>query len=751
MTFWSRALWMTGLCCFAQSVIAQDVDYDPRRPAELRVCDEHREHGRVNEAHTCYQKLDEDTENVLVHAEAAWANGEIRDANDWFRVTVGNDIDTPHAKVRWGRLFLETHQYADALKLFQEVLESDPDDVQAQLGMARVYAERFEGPARSIIDALLKKDEQLIEAQLLLASMDLEAGKLEDADRALKQALSAAEKQKRTPLEVYSLLAALDLLRGDDSAKRWITRTLAYNPHYGSLFETLAHFETIRRRYAQASNWLLRAIEVQPDLWSAHAELGVNLLRTGNVAEARTHLERAYEGDPFSPTTVNTLRLLDSLKDFKIETASAPNLRMQLNNKEADVLRPYVEQLSRDSIATFSRRYSFEPKQAVTVELYPNHDDFAVRTAGLPGIGLLGVTFGHLVAMDSPTGRPPGEFHWGSTLWHEMAHVFTLSVTDHRVPRWLSEGISVFEEWRTGPTPGVAVMPQALLAFHDGKFLPVADLDEGFIRPSYENQVQVSYMQAGLVCLFIEQQWGFDRLVAFLRQFTRDTTTRAALEDTFKIDAKKFDADFNAFVQKRFAGFLADPDAWRKAMQTTNEQADKQQWSDALQSAERAVKLFPEFTADGNAYLVMAKAQDALGRRNEAIQSLQTYRQMGGWHPDALRLLAKWLDEAGRQSDAIQVLQAVNYVDPMDQGNHVLLGERLLSANRADDALREFKVLMALNPLDKSVPNFGIARALREKGDAAGSRQYLLEALETAPHYRPAQNLLLELTGERTR
>ena len=93
----------------------------------------------------------------------------------------------------------------------------------------------------------------------------------------------------------------------------------------------------------------------------------------------------------------------------------------------------------------------------MTLELYPDHDDFAVRVAGLAGIGLLGVTFGYVVAMDSPSGRAAGEFHWGSTLWHEMAHVFTLEATDHRVPRWLSEGISVYEEWRTGPTPGVAV------------------------------------------------------------------------------------------------------------------------------------------------------------------------------------------------------------------------------------------------------------------------------------------------------
>ena len=142
--------------------------------------------------------------------------------------------------------------------------------------------------------------------------------------------------------------------------------------------------------------------------------------------------------------------------------------------------------------------------------------------------------------MDSPSGRASGDFHWGSTLWHELAHVFTLEATDHRVPRWLSEGISVFEEWRTGPTPGVVVPPDVITALNEDKFLPVSDLDAGFIRPSYPNQVQVSYMQAGLICLFIEQRWGFERLVALLHQFDRNVTTAAAVESAFKMTPARF-------------------------------------------------------------------------------------------------------------------------------------------------------------------------------------------------------------------
>ena len=206
------------------------------------------------------------------------------------------------------------------------------------------------------------------------------------------------------------------------------------------------------------------------------------------------------------------------------------------------------------------------PRLPITVEIYPNHDDFAVRTAGLPGIGLLGVTFGNVVAMDSPSGRKSGDFHWGSTLWHEMAHVFTLSVTRNRVPRWLSEGLSVYEEWTTGPTPGVAVTPPVLDTFTAGKLLPIARLDEGFLRPSYENQVQISYQQAGLACLFAEQRFGFAKVVEFLRAFNDDPTTAQAIRAVFKVEPEQFDKEFDAFMKQRFAAYLADPKRWTELM-----------------------------------------------------------------------------------------------------------------------------------------------------------------------------------------
>ena len=147
------------------------------------------------------------------------------------------------------------------------------------------------------------------------------------------------------------------------------------------IFEDLAHFEVMRRRYREATPLLRKAIEIQPDLWSAHADLGANLLRQGEIEEARAHLQTAYGGDPYSQTTVNTLRLLDRVNEIEVTstkfvlpaTTDAPQseveVRLRLHRKEAQALYPYVFELTRNSVETFAQRYGYRPVEPLTVIL----------------------------------------------------------------------------------------------------------------------------------------------------------------------------------------------------------------------------------------------------------------------------------------------------------------------------------------------------------------------------------------------
>ncbi len=608
--------------------------------------------------------------------------------------------------------------------------------------------ERFDGDIQDELNALLKDDPTLLEAHLIASRLAIERGRYDDAVREAKRAQELAITQKQPPLEALALLAGVEVMRERDPATP-IRDALEYNPRYGDMFVLLGYLDVIRRLYREADVWLQRAVQVEPDSPTAQRELGLNLMRLGQVDEARPHLTKAYDGDPYSAATVNTLKLLDSLGKFDRIKVEQPALNLQLRKDEIPTLGPYVQQLASTAVPTLARKYGYTPSGPVTVELYPDHDDFAVRTAGLPGIGLLGVTFGNLVIMDSPSGRARGEFHWGSVLWHELTHVFTLGVTQNRVPRWFSEGLSVYEEWTSGPTPGVNMTPDILDAFIAGQFLPVANLDEGFLRPSYENQIQVSYQQAGLTCLFAAQRWGFERVVAMLRTFDGKVTTADAIRKAFDIAPEEFDRQFTAFMRQRYAAYIADPKRWPEKMERAHTMLEARNWSEAREAAQAAITMLPEFTSGGSAYEVLAAAEEGAGNSNAAIAAWQAWRKAGGWKPDGLRKLAALLVAAKRDGEATEVLAAVNYADPLATEGHDQLGQLLLAANNGPAALREYQVLLKLQPADTAVANFGLASALRMNGDLQQARRYLLQSLETAPNYRPAQHLLLEMTGDK--
>src|SRR5262249_25158752 len=94
--------------------------------------------------------------------------------------------------------------------------------------------------------------------------------------------------------------------------------------------------------------------------------------------------------------------------------------------RETGALAVYAADLIEEAHKKLTAKYKFTPKGPIAVEIFENHDDFAVKALGLPGLGALGVCFGQTIAMDSPSAREKGEFNWGGTLWHEFTHVITL-------------------------------------------------------------------------------------------------------------------------------------------------------------------------------------------------------------------------------------------------------------------------------------------------------------------------------------
>jgi len=655
-------------------------------------------------------------------AERAWQEERWQDANNLFRAAAAANPQDPAIRVRWGRLLLERFNQADAQALFQEALKLDPKNTDAMVGLGLIAAENFDRKAVGFAESALAAKPGHVEARELLARLALEEG-----DTAV-----AIEHAAGTPIE-----------QAVRATVKWLATDLGPEKLDANGYLFAARIFVLKMRYEEAIALYRRALEANPRLWAAHSELGINLMRLARDEEARRHLETAYNNGYRNAGTVNTLRLLDSYDRFAFSKTS--RFILKLNKKEAEALKPYFEAETARAMAVYQKKYGYSIAKPVRIEVYPDHEDFAVRALGMPGLGALGVTFGAVIAMDSPSGRPPGSYHWASTLWHELSHVYVLAMTNHRAPRWFVEGVAVHEESATSPDWGDRLTPEVLAAIRDKKLLPVLQLDRGFVRPSYPAQVVVSYFQAGRICDYISKTWGEPKLVEMINSFAQRKDTEEVIRTTLGISPAGLDRGFLANLEAETKSLTAGLAGWQKRMTELRKLAEGGENDAVIRLAPALRDMYPEYVEPGCAYELLANAEFAKGEATAAMAELERYSKAGGRDPDLIKKLATELARRNRPKDAAAALERLLYVDPLDEGLHTQLGGLLLETGDAAGAVREYSATVALEPHDVAAARFNLARAYRAANRIDDAKEQLLLALETAPGYRPAQKMLLEL------
>jgi tetratricopeptide (TPR) repeat protein len=697
-----------------------------------------RRHAHPSEAESCYRSLTV-AHDPYLRAEGYWGLEMYQEANNQFRAAVAQSDGNALYRVRWGRLLHERFNNADAENLFKEALARDPKNAQAYLGLALVSADGFDSQAIEWTAKALELDPKLVEAHEVMANLALEDSDSAQAVRQAEEAIGLSP----DALEAIAIRAAVEVL-ADRPPDPWLEKIRQVNPSYGEGYATIAHHLVMNRRYEEGVAYYRRAIEADPRLWSARSELGINLMRLGQEDEPRQQLKMCYDNGYKDAATVNSLRLLDSYKNFVTFKDDTTILKLQKN--EAELLRPYFETELKQSIATYQKKYRMKLPGPVQLEVYPDHEDFAVRTLGMPGLGALGVTFGEVVAMDSPSGRKPGEFNWGSTLWHEMSHVFILTATNHRVPRWFTEGLAVHEETEASPEWGDRMTPEIVVAIRDKKLLPVAQLDRGFIRPEYPAQVIVSYYQAGRICDYIKSRWGDDKLLDMVHSFAQRKTTPEVIGQDLGMAPEEFDTQFEQWLDKNVGKAVAGFDEWRAHLKNLVELEKTGKYDEVLQEGEQARRLYPEYVYEANAYEFLAQADLARGNKQAAVAVLTDYAKMGGHRPETLKELASLEEELGKPAEAAATLDRINYIYPVNDENlHRRLGDLWFAQQNYPGAIREYAAVLAMHPLDRASAQFHLAQAYFAAGQRDKAEENVLQALEAAPSYRPAQKLLLQL------
>jgi tetratricopeptide (TPR) repeat protein len=702
------------------------------------------------------------TDDYFRLARAARGVREFQLANDAYKEiekVARADIQTEYAD-----LFLQFHQPDDAATNYRKALEADAAWVPAHVGLSRAYADDEPELSRAEFEAARKIAPNHPAVLVLSAERAFETDELQAAQAALDQLKKV---RPGTPEEAALRVALAYESGGAAAVEPAITASGVAPPLTALSYRLAGQRAASHYRFEEAAAFARKATQIDSEDPDAQVDLGLYLLRTGDEKEARVALDLAWSYDRSNPVTKNLLDLLDSLAKFDV--IDAGDLVFKFSKDESAVLRPYALSLGAEAYKTFVARYGFKPAGPILIEVFPVHDDFAVRTLGLPGlVGALGACFGRVVTMDSPKARPPGEFSWQATLWHEMAHVFTLQLSKYRVPRWLTEGISTFEEHRRQPAWGRELTLEYGRQLAKGRNFGVKGLPDAFKRPEL---LALAYFEASLVVEHLVELNGDAGLRTLLLAYADGANDADAFAKAFGKSVDAVDASFKTFVDQRYGALRAAmgdpprqvesddlPGLTARATSAPGNFYSQIALGTALLKAnqpaaakaplEKAAALAPEASGDGSPRALLSEIAEREGdtaRVRRELRQLLTYDHA---NVNQARRLATFARGPDAIADRDFALRLIADLDPFDVSAHTQLGRRLMEKGEAAPALVEFQAAIAGGPPNLAEAHTDAAEALLKLGRRDEARRSALLALKEAPTFARAQDVLLAALGK---
>lgn len=719
------------------------------------------------------------------------------DANDvMFPQAREQDEDSLPLLVEWSRTYLEKYDFPFSRDLLRRALDRNRNDADALVLLAENYLVDFQvgterySLAEKQLERAIEVNEHHPGAWRALGSLWLTDG---DLDRAEKDLLKSLEIDP-TDSETLGLLAACYNLQGgaEERFADMERRALEVNPKNAVFFHTIAKAIESRFRYQEAARMAERALELDPDYWQAYPTLGTNYLRTGEIEKGRKYLERAFEKDPFNVWVLNTRKLLRYM-DSNHREYRTDRFVFHFPTADFDVLKTYLVPVLEKAWDNYSRYYETELEKPIYIDVFSKHQWFSARIVGLGGVPASGACFGNVVALTTPKALPQ---NWGAVAVHEFAHVFTLHATDNRVPRWLTEGLSVFEEGRDHPRWKRNFTREIADAWGSGRLLPIAELDSGFSKPKYPLQVLISYFQGCLVVEYVRLTWGFDKVLELLDGYREKKSTEQIFREVFGKSTAEFDEGFFAWLDRwvkenGYTPALAEdrmleleieveehPDdldrladlAWayvtnqndidapitaRKVLEKNPDHADahavlgfclagEKKKDEAKKELERALELGTKFRYRVHEALG-ALAQES-GDKAKAIEHFEKAKEIaplaGAAYPQGggnlYYRLAALYDEEGRSEDAVRVLEELRLCAVEDAKCRLDLLARYEKDDSDEAAKKSLEILdeiLYLNPFDTKLHErlAGLAERLGEYRTVVREYGYL----ETLPDTNP--------------
>jgi cellulose synthase operon protein C len=214
-----------------------------------------------------------------------------------------------------------------------------------------------------------------------------------------------------------------------------------------------------------------------------------------------------------------------------------------------------------------------------------------------------------------------------------------------------------------------------------------------------------------------------------------------------KVEPEEFDKRFLAYVEASTRNVIEHFEEWRKSIKEINESSKAKDYDAVITKGKAIEAWYPDYVEHGSVYEFLATAYEGKNNRPAAVAELEKYVHQGGRDPGTIKTLAKYQEEAGNKKEAAAVLERLNYIYPMDPEQHRMLGDLWLEQGNIPGAIQELQAVLARSPLDPAQAHYDLARAYNLNHQPNQARDEVLAALETAPGFRPAQKLLLELSS----
>ena len=739
--------------------------------------------GRKVESYALLEEVVDRYDNGLVFASpdvamvalASWMLDRFHDANSLFQEATRADPRNLEAHALWGDLFLEKYNEGEAERSYADALEINSRHTPSLVGMAKIT-----GDERALQRALAINP-NYVPAMEVFGRILQRSGREEEAAGHFSRALNLNPEALGVLSALASQAAMEERMTDYELHAAQVEAFSPDNPIF--LADVAEHFGN-NYRFTEAVEYARAAIEADPQYWRGYTVLGSNLIRLGEEAEGRENLEIGFENDPFNVLSSNLLTVFDTLEEYA--TLESEHFLVHMSPRDARILWPYMETMLEEAWDTLVAKWDFEPEYPVLIEVFENTQDFAVRSVGLPDIGpLVGICFGKVITLISPDTLSA---NWQEIAWHEFSHVITLQMTGNRIPRWLSEGISVWEEREGRPYWGRRQGLDLVRAAQDNQYLPVSELNAAFSGARSNADLGFAYFQSYLVVDYIEQTYGFEKLRELVLQYGLIKEDSERFREVFDLSLNQFDAGFRGWIDRRVAEInvhvhqedlpdegeghghgirenssailseLYNNASLKQYMRTRLEQNPRdfmahlqlgivlfkeESFFEAREALQAAHDLLPSYSGYPSPPLVMSQIYEREGNLEEQRRWLEILLE-NLQHDDqsALILAEEALERTDFERAGYYIDRALQ-VDPYESDVHAIRARLADETGDSSLAVTEYEILLELEVSDPVEARTSLAEAYMRNDQPAEAKRQVLEALETAPSYLRAQQVLL--------